>query len=414
MHRAVLTALAVAASALTASVAPAGAAAPPVTPADVEPRLKALADIAAANGNTRAAGTPGYTASADYVAGQLRAAGWTVRTQPVKFPFWRVASPPVLGDLKAGDEFVVTRLSGKADGTGRLRALPRRSCSARGVRRREIAVVRTYQCDPLALARAVKARGGLAIVFAAGRDTTLIPATFERTSAVPVIEAKPSRIRALLARGGAVRVKVDAATVTATANNVIADLPGTGKTIMAGGHLDSVLDGPGLNDNGSGVAALLEVAERLPAEPRKRPLRLGFWTAEEYGLLGSIEYARRIGRERLPREIGAYVNLDMVGSPNGEMEVYDSDDALERRFRALLPGDEGETDIEGNSDHAAFEYADVPVTGLYTGSSERGPGGKARDACYHKACDGLANVDRELAAAAATATERLMAELAAG
>jgi Zn-dependent M28 family amino/carboxypeptidase len=230
---------------------------------------------------------------------------------------------------------------------------------------------------------------------------------------VPVFEMQPSVARRLLAAGTRLRVKVDAATVRTSADNVLADLPGTGKAIMAGGHLDSVMDGPGLNDNGTGVAALLEVAERLPAQPRKAPVRLAFWTAEEYGLLGSVAYGLRLGQTRVKRTIGAYINLDMVGSPNGITEVYDSDDALERRLRALLPGDEGETVLDSSSDHAVFEQFGVPITGIYTGSGEAGPDGDPRDPCYHRACDGLDNVDRETTAAAATATATLMAELAA-
>ena len=89
-------------------------------------------------------------------------------------------------------------------------------------------------------------------------------------------------------------------------------------------HLDSVVAGPGLNDNGSGVAAVLEVAEQLAAPPARRtapPLRVGFWGAEEIGLVGSRRYVRRLSRAER-RRIRAYVNLDMVGSPGEKAAVY--------------------------------------------------------------------------------------------
>ena len=68
----------------------------------------------------------------------------------------------------------------------------------------------------------------------------------------------------------------------------------------------------------------------------------------------------------------------------------------------------------GASDHAPFEEAGVPVNGLYTGASERGPGGRPRDSCYHLSCDRAERVNRpvllEMARAAAEALRRLSAQ----
>ena len=88
---------------------------------------------------------------------------------------------------------------------------------------------------------------------------------------------------------------------------------------MAGGHLDSVPEGPGLNDNGSGVAAVLEMAEELGGRPLPdgTALRFGFWGAEEIGLVGSTDYVDGLSRAER-RRITAYVNLDMVGSPGAD------------------------------------------------------------------------------------------------
>ena len=182
---------------------------------------------------------------------------------------------------------------------------------------------------------------------------------------------------------------------------------------MAGGHLDSVANGPGLNDNGSGVAALLEAAEELGPQPPGARIRLAFWAAEELGLIGSRRYVRELDdAER--RRIAAYLNFDMVGSPNARPAVYsDGDPGLTRLLRRVAGRRLPEASTGGSSDHTPFHAAGIPVNGLYTGASEPGPGGEPRDPCYHRGCDRLRNVNRavlaEMAAAAEEALRRLSA-----
>jgi aminopeptidase S len=167
---------------------------------------------------------------------------------------------------------------------------------------------------------------------------------------------------------------------------------------MAGAHLDSVPDGRGINDNGSGVAALLEVARVLGPRPPGR-VRLGFWGGEEDGLVGSEHYVRDLS-EAERDEIRAYLNFDMVGSPNPEPAVYSDGDAeLGRLLRRLHPGRESGVGVGGLSDHAPFDSAGVPVNGLYTG----------QDRCYHRPCDTLANVDLAALRAIAVAAARALA-----
>ena len=137
---------------------------------------------------------------------------------------------------------------------------------------------------------------------------------------VPAVFASFATGRRLAgAEGGRVRVTVRATSERRSTANVVADLSGGGgqDVVMAGAHLDSVTDGPGINDNGSGVAALLESAEAMAAAPgeRRRALRFAFWGAEELGLIGSRRYLRRLERKERQR-IVSYLNLDMVGSPN--------------------------------------------------------------------------------------------------
>ncbi len=196
-------------------------------------------------------------------------------------------------------------------------------------------------------------------------------------------------------------VKVDADSGRRTTRNVVGEIgpEDAERVVMAGAHLDSVLPGPGINDNGSGVAAVLEVAEQLAGEQRDpgTAFRFGFWAAEEIGLVGSRRYVTRLSRAER-RRIKAYINLDMVGTPEETIAVYvgvrPAGRAIEAALRAGLPKGAREEDLGGASDHASFANAGIPVGGLFTGL----------DRCYHRACDRLGNADPDLAAKAARIT----------
>jgi aminopeptidase Y len=202
---------------------------------------------------------------------------------------------------------------------------------------------------------------------------------------------------------------VDAVSERRRTVNVIAETAAGGgdRVVMAGGHLDSVPAGPGINDNGSGTAALLEIADALGGRARGARIRLAFWGAEELGLIGSRRYVRRLTPEQRDA-IAAYLNLDMVGSPEPAHGVYsDADPRIERLLRRLVGPDAEEENAGGNSDHAPFKRAGIPVGGLFTGA------GEPHDPCYHRACDDLDNIDMavlvQMARAAGEATERLSA-----
>jgi aminopeptidase S len=140
------------------------------------------------------------------------------------------------------------------------------------------------------------------------------------------------------------------------------------------------------------------VAERLAS--RELPLRFGFWGAEEIGLVGSRRYVGGLsGAER--RRIAGYVNLDMVGTPDAEPEVYGDAPRIESALRRGLGPGTGEVSLDDNSDHASFEAAGIPVGGIFTGL----------DDCYHQRCDTLRNVDRDVLAESARATERALVAL---
>ncbi|MEU9113534.1 M28 family metallopeptidase [Streptomyces sp. NPDC048483] len=197
----------------------------------------------------------------------------------------------------------------------------------------------------------------------------------------------------------------------ATGYNLIADWKGgdEGKTVMAGAHVDSVDAGPGINDNGSGSAGILEVALAVAKSDLKptKHLRFAWFGDEEDGMVGSQAYVDKLGADK--SKIDAYLNFDMIGSPNPGYFVYDDDPRLEKVFKDFFAtkkiATEKETEGDGRSDHASFKDAGIPVGGLFSGADYikteeqaknwGGEAGKAFDACYHQSCDTSKNIDEK-------------------
>lgn len=201
----------------------------------------------------------------------------------------------------------------------------------------------------------------------------------------------------------------------ATGYNLIADYPGGNENdvVMLGGHLDSVTAGPGINDNGTGSASILEVALQVKAtgfKPTKH-LRFGWWGAEERGLIGSTFYVNSLSSTDKSK-IKAYLNFDMTGSPNPGYFVYSASGqpsgslTLQQRLQAgftSLNVSTELTSVGGRSDHAAFARAGIPIGGTFTGAEGiktsaqaqkwGGTAGQAYDRCYHRSCDTLSNVN---------------------
>jgi aminopeptidase S len=184
--------------------------------------------------------------------------------------------------------------------------------------------------------------------------------------------------------------------------------------VVLGAHLDSSLDGPGLNDDGSGVAAILAVAQVFHEALPGTTLRFAFWAAEETGLHGSTGYVDALSQVERARIVG-YLNADMLGSPNGFAGVYDEPaapegSALIRDSLAAALDAAGvaweSVDTGLGADHAPFAAAGIPTGGVFAGASEPltatqaersdGRAGFPADACYHLACDDRANVNEAL------------------
>jgi Zn-dependent M28 family amino/carboxypeptidase len=205
--------------------------------------------------------------------------------------------------------------------------------------------------------------------------------------------------------------------------NVLAELPGgdAGNVVMIGAHLDSVRAGPGINDNGSGSAAILEVAEQMAKAKPHNTVRFAWWGAEESFMVGSRAYVSSLTEEE-QENIAQYINFDMIGSTNHIFFIYDGDDSDEE---GAGPGPEGSAEIEKlfesyytdlslpfqgvdftmGSDFIPFMGAGIPSGGLFSGCCRDktdeevtlwgGTVGDQYDPCYHQACDNIDNINFE-------------------
>ena len=423
----------------------AGASSPATGFADRDRIGSLLAELQAAaddHDGVRAAGTPGYDASVDVVADALAEMGLAVVTPDVTFTSFRDvgSSLEVGGRSFAGpDEVRALIYSPSGDVEGPVVMLDGSGCDPddfSAVPAGAVAVSLEGGCLRRDQASNASAAGVAALVVGYPdrgpgeifRPTLLDPDGIE----VPVISTTGDAVEALRAAAAAgepARVATRTELAPGSTRNVIVQAGDGARVVMIGAHLDSVLDGPGINDNGSGVAAVLEVA-RAVAEagvPDGWAVRIGLWGAEEFGTIGSRTYASSLP----PDEVVAYLNLDMAGSVNGLTLVYDEDAAapgsaeITELYRAWLV-DRGEpfdvVDIGGSSDHYGFAVAGIPTGGLFAGAAATGsasnpsasPTGPAPDPCYHIGCDGLANVDLDRVVLFADATTAVVLELMAG
>jgi Peptidase family M28/PA domain len=279
------------------------------------------------------------------------------------------------------------------------------------------------------VANAVTAGYDAVIIFNEGNPgrTELFIGTLGRPFDIPVVGLSFADAAALYAQiqaGTAVEVRVVTSTeidLNRTTTNILADSRrgDPDKVVVVGAHLDSVVAGPGINDNGSGTSTILEVAEEmaeLGIRPRQK-LRFAFWGAEESGLLGSEHYVEQLSDEQL-QSIWANLNFDMLGSTNYVRFVYDGDGSdtptagppgsaqIEQVFNQYFAGQGLETDptaFDGRSDYGPFIAVGIPAGGLFSGAEGiktpeqaavyGGTAGAPYDPCYHQACDTITNVN---------------------
>jgi Zn-dependent M28 family amino/carboxypeptidase len=260
----------------------------------------------------------------------------------------------------------------------------------------------------------------------------------DTTATIPALGTSFAVGQALAAQPATVHIATVTKVEMVQTSNVIADLAPrnatkAGKVVLLGAHLDSVAAGPGINDNGSGTATILAIAEQMATDRAPRnPVRFAFWGAEEAGLIGSTKYVESLS-EADAAKIGLDLNFDMLGSPNFVRFIYDGDgsafgtpgppgsDDIEHTFEAYFAAKGLATDptaFDGRSDYGPFIAVGIPAGGLFSGAEGEktaeqtarygGVTGEAYDRCYHKACDTYSNTStpglRQLADGAAHAT----------
>nr|WP_221218646.1 MULTISPECIES: M28 family metallopeptidase [unclassified Mycolicibacterium] len=400
--------------------------------------LEKLQGIADANDGTRAVGTPGFDASVDYVAGVLRDKGFDVQTPQFQARVWQSGKP----DLRVGGSEVTARAMEFSPGTppqgisGPLVAAPAEDtpgCAPAdydGLPVKGAVILVDRGSCPFKDKQEIAAKlGAVAMVVADNVDEQRMGATLGEDTDVkiPVVGVTKADGAALRAKPGPTTLKLEAETKSVNARNVIAQTK-TGSVsdvVMVGAHLDSVPEGPGINDNGSGVAAVLETAVQLGPNPDvKNAVRFAFWGAEELGTIGSKKYIESLNVDQL-KDIALYLNYDMIGSPNPGYFTYDGDQStppgqggaiprvpegsagIERTLVAYLKAagkTAQDTSFDGRSDYDAFTQAGVPSGGLFSGAEENKTpeqqklwGGTADapfDPNYHKSTDTLAQIDK--------------------
>ena len=422
-----------------------------------EAAFQAIADAAAGN---RLAGAPGYDDSAEYVAARAVAAGFNVEVQEFDYvlDFLADYEAPVLR-IEGGTEFIggIAGASLGGDFGSMFKSTPYSIDITAPVWAIDLALpavgppnTSTSGCEASDYAGVPV--GAIIIV---QRGTCTFAQKFLLADASPagamvfINEGQPGRTEPLWFNFDGIEIPTFAATVetatelangvlsgdtrttarfkiewrpgTYTTTNVIAETTSgdSDNVIVVGAHLDSVGVGPGINDNGSGSATILEIAEQMSKVKPRNKVRFIWFGAEESGLLGSEAYVESLSQlERT--QIAAMLNFDMVGSPNFVRFVYDGDLSnspplpggapegsaqIERLFLDYFASQgliTEPTAFDGRSDYGPFLEVGIPAGGLFTGAEGiktaqqaaifGGDQGEQYDPCYHLSCDDTDNL----------------------
>ncbi len=398
--------------------------------------LQRFQEIADRNGGSRADGTPGFDASVDYVAKLLQDKGFDVQIPEFQRLETVTAGKPSL--VIGGRNFQVDQASLLAPtqprGVSGLVVEPTRPAGCRAgdyadVPKGGVAVVDDTGCSVVDKHNAATAHGAVALVVISaggqgGSPRGLFPRGYYDGLKIPVGIAGTDAGTALRRTGSAVRLVLDGRTKKVRSRNILAQTK-TGSTsdvVMVGAHLDGAAGSPGVNDNATGVAAVLETALQLGSSPQaKNAVRFAFWGAEESGLAGSLDYVFGRSRDEL-NDIALYLNFDLLGSSNAGFFTYDGDQSgpspvdgvpigsagLERTLAGYLnlagkrPAD---LPLQQRTDYQSFLTAGVPVGGMTTGATEvktkvqarlwGGQVGAPFDPNYHTPRDRLDAVNRD-------------------
>jgi Zn-dependent M28 family amino/carboxypeptidase len=430
----------------------------------------ALQQIADANGGIRTAGTPGYDASVNYVVKKLRGAGYDPVIQPFDFAFFNENSPPTFERIAPTprtyvdqESFDTMDYSGSGDVTANVMEVadnqfppgPTASSSNAGCEDADfvgdftdkVALIQRGTCTFHDKALNAQEAGAAAVIIfnegQPGRTDTLFGTLGTPDFTIPVLGisfADGEELHTLLASGVVtVHIKTDTTSEIRQAANVLADTKSgdPNRVIVQGSHLDSVITGPGINDNGSGSSYNLESAIKIAGSgiALKNKIRFAWWGAEEQNLVGSTFYVNSLSDDEFST-IMLNLNFDMIASPNFVRFVYDGDGSdtgtagppgsaqIEQVFNDYFDSvgqAHAPTAFDGRSDYGPFIARGAPAGGLFTGAEGiktaqqavdySGTAGVAYDHCYHQACDTIDNVNTtafdQMSDAAVTALTQL-------
>jgi Zn-dependent M28 family amino/carboxypeptidase len=421
--------------------------------------------IADATTGTRVSGSDGYDLSVSYIIEQMEASGYDVTVQEFTFPFFEVVSQAfsqTATPVRDFDPFDFSTLSGDFDvmtfsGSGSTTdtpivatndvivpfpPVPNTSTSGcepedfldggTSLVEGKVALIQRGTCTFALKAQNAEAAGAVAaVIFNEGqpdfnRDGVVFGTLGGPGVNIPVLGISYDLGVEFLNDVGEPRVSIDIETLSEiqeTANVLAETREGRDdRVVVVGAHLDSVLQGPGIQDNGSGSAAILEVAlqmAELGIVPRNK-VRFAWWGAEESGLVGSTLYVSTLSKRDI-KNIAVNLNFDMIGSPNFVRFVYDGDGSdtplsgpngsanVEDVFLRYFDEQGLETEptaFDGRSDYGPFIAVGIPAGGLFTGAEEikteaqveiyGGTAGEQYDPCYHLACDTFDNISLEV------------------
>jgi len=438
--------------------------------------LNSLQSIAQSHNQTRAAVTAGYNASVDYVYKQLTEAGYTPILHTFSITSSVMTSTPTLImntpktiTYRFNSDFYVA--SGASSGTitqAKIYQVPNFGCvdtdftnfptgSVAVISRsppEDIVNSTLDSCSIMQKANLSLSRGAVGVIVY--NDGSLpsrlaaFQASLQGVLPIPVFTTSFLVGDHIACYNAEVSMSLATATYTVDTNNIIAETSNGDKNnvVVIGAHLDSVPAGPGINDDGSGSATVLEIALQVARNgwqhfANPNALRFCWWSGEELGLLGSTAYVRALQRNDSYETIGditqiaAYLNFDMIGSPNfvrGVLNGSSSQNAIEGCTRIQRMFEEDlETSLGANtyeptgfgppyrSDYGPFVTAGIPGGGLFTGaevikdveqrSRYGGLAGVAFDPCYHLACDTTDNIDQGVLEQFSKTAARVMQKL---
>jgi Zn-dependent M28 family amino/carboxypeptidase len=425
---------------------------------------KALERISLSNTLSRSSASPGYVQAMEYIRGNLGSSGLTIWEQRFEYRFFMETKDPVLSMISPRQEAYVWETdyrtmtySGIGDVTAEIvfvtpvfppGAEPNTStdgCEAadfQGINLTgKIAVIQRGTCNFIEKVANAESRGAAAVlIFNEGQEgrTDIVAGTLpaDTTVGIPVVGVRYDLGKALhdqYSVGAAVtlRVAVTGNNYMAPTYNLFAETVAgrSDQVVLIGAHLDSVIEGPGINDNGSGTAALLEVSRQigLHGYSPQNKIRFAWWGAEENGLIGSYHYLDNLSATDV-RNIAMYLNVDCIASHNFVRGVEDSDlsDTSNDPGTIYKETPEGSGAIEqvlldyfhaqnlptkptpltGMTDYEGFAKYGIPFGGLYTEldgiktEAEAllfgGTAGEPYDDCYHKACDTVSNMNTQI------------------